>query len=1776
MSTWGRDASDGIELRSRLDLAERKVAEMTAQIARLEATLARSQVHATALELTVQSTTTKGEYRLRAEWNRPGEPVTRERVFTLDPVALREASLNAVKYGRLLGEALFVGGVRDLFVQAHGEGAQMRVLLAIEAVEAQSWRWERLCAPFREAWRPLRTEERTPFSLYIPSTTDRRFPPFRQEELKALVVVASPARDNPKHAWFDEAGALDSVLQGLKKAGIESKVLSNFKGPSWIGLPTLTEVCRQLSSGGFTLLHMVCHGTTGYDGKTSILLNSDEALPLEASPTSRSAVVSASAFIERLDKLDRGHGLPHFAFLSVCESGAAREVDDDDAPGEPTGAPRDWRDNLRSLAHCMVKDLGVKSVIAMTDRISQTTALALGREFYPLLKLHGEADVALAKACIAVDPRHDVLSPTLFSRVVGHRLFAASAAAAPTDAQLEAARARLEALFVERAPVLLQEPRPPWTRDWLERHCERVLEVSFAELARGEKEPPEYHPTLPPPFPGLRAFTSAQRGYFRGRDALVSRLVERLKAQPFVCVLGNSGSGKSSLVAAGVIPALAEKNPGLRLERITPGATPVARLEEALARLAAAPGAPEALLYIDQFEEVFTLCETREMRKEFLDRVAALARPECRVIMTMRADLVGECTTHPGLHQWVQQQPEFVAAMTPGELRNAVEEQAREAGLRFESGLLEAIFHELDDAPGAMPLLQHALAELWERRHGRWLRLAAWKDEIGGVKGAIEKTAEDVWSRLEPEDKQLLPGVMRKLAHVGQDDGEGGGARDTRARVPLAELAPRDATPEARARVEGLVNLLAGGSVRLLMIGADERVEVVHEALLRHWARLVAWINEARRVKLVEQDLRKSTREWLEHGKARAYLEHRNVRADAVDEMRAKEGLELDEATLCVRRNPASGEGFEAASVKDYFEACKTADQQDRDELLAAEQQLKRQVAAFYQEKGLALKKPGDAYRTMVLLHEALKLQGYTPSLRFHMARAAARSIDREVARIAGHNAAATAATLSADERHLVVGYRDGTVRRWDLAVAAFDRWGNRSDLMCDYAIEALRFSADQGLVIATCRDGRLLACDATNGGELEPFTAPSDEPLPEPSILGTTRAVRVTADGRVEVCDPRTEDVLVRLPERPTAMHGATFDPSAERVLTWCAGDAAAKIWDANTGAPVLTLAGHADNLVDASFGLEGERVLTRGRDDTATLWDARSGSPIATFAHEGRILFAGFSADRAQIITSDSFGCVRTWNARTGTVTASLDLGRRVIPAPTSAGTRGFAASEDNALSLLDLERGAPLATFQFDASTLQDLCTSPDGARVATSSEDRTVRLWSAETGELLASIRDLEELSRVAFSPDGAQLLVWSNDEVRLFDGRTGARQAVIGRGAGIQAYSVAFHPDERRVIVADRRGNARIFDSLRGVEIDRLMGHEWALNNAVYSGDGKRAATAHGEGFARVWRMEPRASLVPLGVGVGDLTMAAFSPDGAWVAAASEDFVVRVWATATGEEQAPITGHEERPHALAFSPDSRRLLTGDLNGKAWMCDARTGADLVPLVGHEGRILAAAYSPEEPLVVTVGDGPLRVWDASSGACLATFEDFSGAFTVAFVAGGTHIVSWEFDGCPHVRDLRTGWVVGDVDVAEASALLRATAFSPGGAFIAVDFNDATREGSLEDPEAGLMESQTRQDSRKLRTEVLASLAFTADGYGPRLWDARTGATIAELDFPDVNVIAARFSDDGKRLTTLGHDYKLRTIDVSFESRSVEELGRLMEERVPYRFVDGEVVAR
>lgn len=940
------DDLDVVErLRSELSEARRQNEELRAQ-------LAQFSPHVSTLELTLQSTTDPSYYRLKAEWNRPDDPVACERLIQLDETALLEASLEPERYGSLLGQALFDENVRDLFVLARGDDRPLRILLAVESERLQRLRWERLCGPFDGTnWRPLRPNQRTPFSLFIPTLTERRYPPFHQDELNALVVIASPEAQHSRVAPFDEESALRTVLDGL--GDIPCRVLTNIepgKYPQIVGRPSLAAICGQLANGEhgpFTLLHMVCHGAFLRTRNDSVLfLHGDDTLPGDVDREGRTATVPTSTFITRLQQLGKERGLPHFAFLSVCDSAVQGP------PVNPTDEAltplTDWRDTIRGLGQRLVRDVGMKAVVAMTDKISQVTALTLGRAFYPALRRHGEVDVALAEACIAVAGRGDLTTPALFARVVGKRLFTHASNRRPLDEQeIVVGLAGLRTMFEERAPVTLVRLDELASRlrtddidraalDELERLCEAVIELSFTQFARGAK-PPRYARECP--FPGLRAFTSEQRRYFCGRQPLVNTLVEHLHRQSFVCVLGSSGSGKSSLVAAGVIPALAEKQRGLVVARMTPGSDPPGNLREARGRLG---DAPETLLFIDQFEELFTLCVDKAARKQFLDEILEMARPERQVIMTMRADFLGECAAHPGLRRAVQRQPELVPPMTPEELRGAIEEQAKEAGLRFETGLTEWILPELIREPGAMPLLQHALAELWERRVGRWLRRSAWTDEIGGVAGAIKKTAEGVWESLDDDDRRLLPGIMMKLTRVGGD--EVGPQRDTRQRVAIDRLVPATAGDEERQRVRNLVARLAGDGARLLVTGHDaqqdwDAVEVAHEALLSHWPRLHAWINEAREMLLLQQDLRSAAQQWIRDGKriwigsgasdrhVSAWLEHRGARAEAVRVMMKDRGLELDEQEIRATRSPGEAPG--TGSVKEYFAACVAADEEE-------------------------------------------------------------------------------------------------------------------------------------------------------------------------------------------------------------------------------------------------------------------------------------------------------------------------------------------------------------------------------------------------------------------------------------------------------------------------------------------------------------------------------------------------------------------------------------------------------------------------------------------------------------------------------------------------------------------------------------------------------------------------------------------------------------------------------------------------------------------------------
>lgn len=782
-------------------------------------------------------------------------PIRREGRLQTDEAALRSQS-SAAAYGQMLGKALFQAAVQDAFMRAlASSGDDLRVLLFVEDEGLKQWRWERLYAPFDGSWQPLMLSQRAPLTLYLPSAADRRFPPIGRRDLRALIVAVSPAGlERYGMDPFDVAAAVAGVRSAL--GPIPHDLLADL--PQAAGAPTLDALAVQLTAEPYTLLHLICHGHYVRDtGETALYL---------ADAHGQVLAVAASELIGRLQALRSARGLPHLAFLATCES----------AHPEAEGA-------LGGLGQRLVRDLGMPAVVAMTDRVSVNTAGQLAAAFYPRLQQHGEPDRALVEACIGLAERGDITAPALYSRLGGRPLFSDAPGRDLTAAEIQFGLKRLASLLPERAPALQgelarQEGALAATlvtsneslSDTARQEraaalqavgalCQEMVDISFHALAVGD-QPPAYDGRCP--FPGLAAFRLDERKFFFGREQLVAQLASRLAAHPFLALSGPSGSGKSSLLFAGLIPAWQQQEPGLSVAVMRPGSDPAAQLETALA---ASPGAT-TLLVVDQFEELFTLTDSAAHRQAFVDRLLA-EMGQRRVVLTMRGDFVDDCAAYPALYSALQAGLQLISPLSQPELRSAMEQQAAVVGLRFEADLANTILDAVEGEPGAMPLLQHLLRRLWERRHGRWLRAAEYR-QLGGVTEALAGTAETIYAGFDQEDQQRMRNIFLRLVRF--DDSED--PRDTRRRLALGELATAGGEMAVTVRV---VNRLADERLLISSVnpttGQDE-VEFAHEALISEWPRLRMWINSDRQAHLVRQQLGQAAESWQRSKQDRSYL----------------------------------------------------------------------------------------------------------------------------------------------------------------------------------------------------------------------------------------------------------------------------------------------------------------------------------------------------------------------------------------------------------------------------------------------------------------------------------------------------------------------------------------------------------------------------------------------------------------------------------------------------------------------------------------------------------------------------------------------------------------------------------------------------------------------------------------------------------------------------------------------------------------------------------------
>ena len=396
-----------------------------------------------------------------------------------------------------------------------------------------------------------------------------------------------------------------------------------------------------------------------------------------------------------------------------------------------------------------------------------------------------------------------------------------------------------------------------------------------------------------PPYKGLQYFDVADAGRFFGRQALTAGLVARLRETRFLAVVGASGSGKSSVVRAGLVPALQKGEPladgtlppagsaGWQVRIITPSAHPLRELATTLAGdqesltavttlmddlqhdvrcldLAVSKtlkrlSGERLLLVVDQFEELFTLCREAGERKAFVDNLLAAASDETGgstlVLITLRADFYHHCAQYPGLPEVLSLHQKYIEPMNQVELRQAIEEPARLGGWELEPGLVDLMLREVGDEPGGLPLLSHALLETWRRRTGRRLTLAGYQ-QAGGVHGAIALTADRVYQALKPGEQAIARSIFLRLTELGE------GTQDTRRRAELSELI---SDPAQQAGVDGVLKALADAR---LVTTAEHYAEVAHEALIREWPALRGWLDKDREGLRLHRHLGEAAQDW--------------------------------------------------------------------------------------------------------------------------------------------------------------------------------------------------------------------------------------------------------------------------------------------------------------------------------------------------------------------------------------------------------------------------------------------------------------------------------------------------------------------------------------------------------------------------------------------------------------------------------------------------------------------------------------------------------------------------------------------------------------------------------------------------------------------------------------------------------------------------------------------------------------------------------------------------
>jgi WD40 repeat protein len=1061
------------------------------------------------------------------------------------------------------------------------------------------------------------------------------------------------------------------------------------------------------------------------------------------------------------------------------------------------------------------------------------------------------------------------------------------------------------------------------------------------------------------PYLGLESFAEEDAAIFFGRDGKIDEMMLRLHGRQedrFVALTGGSGSGKSSLVQAGLVPRLRARR-WLVLPVMTPGIDPIGSLAsvfsesgEYVTELRTKPHAliplisqlrhrqgrrfSRVLLVVDQLEELFTLSSQRDAFLGLLEE-AVKADPRFWVVAVVRMEFLVEFLHSP--HAQLFGRPVALGAMASADLETVIEQPAALVGMRFAPGLVSRIVADTGTSD-ALPLLGYLLQELYFEVGRRGTATSEDYEGLGGVTGALSRQADAVVAELSAEAG--VESILNVLIRFVTTDG----TQATRRRVDLAGF-----TETERRIVDAFVN------ARLLVtdVTNDSAVaQVAHEALFRNWPLLREEV-QARTEQLRQRaELERWTADWQHSNRKSSYL-LTGERLELAVQWVASLG---DQAPDIVRE-------FIEQSRRQNLAGLRTVSESIGEYVLANVERLP-DLAVMLALAALSEYPPTPVARRALLAalafnHLTRVLEGHTDEV-WRLAWSpngqyvATASVDGTariwdvasgecIAVLKGHPSTVETIAWSPDSAYLATTSRDRHIRLWNTAGKLVARLSRPSNV-----IRALAWSPD-GRTIASGSDELLRIWDAHSHNLIDEFTGHADNIFGLAYSPDGRRVVTGSHDRTLRIWDMASGESLVIAGHQNT-VESVDWSPDGTRVAS-ASSDQSVRIWDAASGEQLLHIRRHTDTVWNVAWSPDGAWLATCGADRTARIWDPNNAEEVVTLhGHAGHVFDVTWSPEGARLATASADRTARIWqaSARGGEAVSLIGHAGRirdVVPAPVNAPQRR---------------------------------------ALIATCGDDRSIKIWEAAGDQVHALNGHTDSVLNIAW---GETLLSCSSDRtIREWrEPSNDAHASFIIRCENIpEAISINTNG---RFASGEREGVIRVWDTADGSPIAEMPGHQEQITAIAWSPSGRLLASASDDRTARIWDMSTFREIAVLGAqgsvedGHGSwVDSVSWSPDEQFVVTGSADHIIRIWTATGGRPIALLRGHQDRVHSVAWSSDGALIATGSYDTTVRVWDARTHAEIGVVGVHRDKVTSVAWSADSKQVLSGSfDGTARIWNA-----------------------------------------------------------------------------------------------------------------------------------------------------------------------------------------------------